>query len=60
MSYFLTVQPADTNNLKKCQKHDGHDGRVVIHQLEHIDSDLRRELSFISQPVIIHKRCHKM
>lgn len=38
----LTVNPADGYHLKECKKHDGHYSSVMVHQLENIDSHLKR------------------
>lgn len=45
---FLTITPTDGCHFKECKKHDGHNGSVVIHQLENIDSRLDRDRNTLS------------
>lgn len=42
----LTVNPADSYHLKECKKHDGHYSSVMVHQLENIDSHLKRDMCY--------------
>lgn len=42
----LTITPTNGDNLKECKKHDGHNGSVMVHQLENVDPHLNRDTLF--------------
>lgn len=42
----LTITITDGYNLKECEKHDGHYSGIMVHQLENIDSHLKRDSLF--------------
>lgn len=42
----LTITPTDGNDLKEGQEHDGHDGGVMVHQLEDVDPHLEGDARF--------------
>lgn len=43
---ILTVTITDGYNLKERKKHDGHYSGVMVHQLENVDSRLKRDSRF--------------